>query len=144
MRSLVVLALLMPPLLAAPVAAADVAASEAVAEDPDAFAPLDAAEVDLAAFKWQKRPIVVFADTPEDPLVTRQLALLEARWPELLKRDVVVIVDTDPAAKTAVRQKLRPRGFMMALIGKDGRVALRKPFPWDVRELSRTIDRMGD
>jgi hypothetical protein len=33
---------------------------------------------------------------------------------------------------------------MMALIGKDGRVALRKPFPWDVRELSRTIDRMDD
>jgi hypothetical protein len=144
MRLALIISLLVTPLAPAPLPAAEVEAAEAVAEDPSAFAPLDAAGVDLAEFKWQKRPIVVFADTPEDPHVTRQLALLEARWPELLKRDVVLIVDTDPAARTAVRQKLRPRGFMMALIGKDGRVALRKPFPWDVRELSRTIDRMDD
>jgi len=28
------------------------------------------------------------------------------------------------------------------LIGKDGGVKLRKPFPWSVRELSRSIDKM--
>ena len=55
---------------------------------------------------------------------------------------MVVITDTDPAAKSELRTKLRPRGFMLALIGKDGTVKLRKPFPWDVRELSRTIDKM--
>jgi len=27
-------------------------------------------------------------------------------------------------------------------VGKDGRVALRKPAPWSVRELSRSIDKM--
>jgi len=41
-----------------------------------------------------------------------------------------------------LRSILRPRGFMMALVGKDGRVALRKPAPWSVRELSRSIDKM--
>jgi len=41
-----------------------------------------------------------------------------------------------------LRTKLRPRGFMLVLIGKDGGVKLRKPLPWDVRELSRTIDTM--
>ena len=28
------------------------------------------------------------------------------------------------------------------LIGKDGTVYLRKPFPWSVREISRSIDKM--
>jgi hypothetical protein len=28
------------------------------------------------------------------------------------------------------------------LIGKDGRVAQRKPSPWDVREIERAIDKM--
>ena len=41
-----------------------------------------------------------------------------------------------------LREKLRPRGFMLVLIGKDGGVKLRKPFPYNVRELSRNIDKM--
>jgi len=53
----------------------------------------------------------------------------------------VIIVDTDPAARTETRTKLRPRGFMMTLIGKEGRVNLRKPFPWDVREITHAIDK---
>ena len=31
---------------------------------------------------------------------------------------------------------------MLALIDKDGGVKLRKPFPWDVREITRSIDKM--
>ena len=54
---------------------------------------------------------------------------------------MVVLVDTDPAADSALRQKLRPRGFMLVLVGKDGGVKLRKPSPWTVRELNRTIDK---
>jgi protein-L-isoaspartate O-methyltransferase len=61
---------------------------------------------------------------------------------DLAERDVIIITDTDPSAETELRTRLRPRGYMMALIGKDGRVALRKPSPWSVRELSRSIDKM--
>ena len=58
-------------------------------------------------------------------------------------RDVIIITDTDPAERNRIcARKLRPRGFMLVLIGKDGGVKLRKPFPWDVRELSRQIDKM--
>lgn len=57
-------------------------------------------------------------------------------------RDVVVIVDTDPDAKSELRTKLRPRGFMMVIVGKDGGVKLRKPSPWTVREITRQIDKM--
>jgi hypothetical protein len=31
---------------------------------------------------------------------------------------------------------------MLTLIGKDGGVKLRKPFPWDVREITRSVDKM--
>ena len=113
--------------------------------EPDAIeAPLilDGREADLAEFMWTARPIVVFADSPADPAFQRQIALLEQQADELRTRDVVVLTDTDPDARSALRLKLRPRGFMMALIGKDGGVKLRKPLPWDVREISRVIDKM--
>jgi hypothetical protein len=112
----------------------------------DAEAPqlevLDGADVSLDDFLWTKRPVVVFADSPADPRFVEQLELLTSRPGELIARDVVVIADADPDAESEVRQKLRPRGFMLAIIGKDGQVELRKPFPWDVREITRSIDKM--
>ena len=91
---------------------------------------------------WQARPLVVFADSPDDPNFRRQMQLLTARIGELALRDVIVITDTDSANPSSARTALRPRGFMLALVDKDGRVALRKPSPQDVRELTRSIDKM--
>ena len=102
----------------------------------------DAAEIDLETFKWTARPVIVFAESENDPAFQRQLELLAARTDELVERDVVLITDTNPSERSALRTKLRPRGFMLTLIGKDGGVKLRKPFPWDVRELTRQIDKM--
>ncbi|SMX32676.1 DUF4174 domain-containing protein [Actibacterium lipolyticum] len=136
------------PLLAALLAPLAVSATEAPQDTPlarwqaDMTVVLDAPELDLADFQWLARPVVIFADTPADPRFQQQMELLADRMEELAERDVVVITDTDPAAKSSARQKLRPRGFMLVLIGKDGGVKLRKPFPWDVRELSRSIDKM--
>lgn len=106
------------------------------------FAPIAASTVDLNEFLWKKRPLVVFANSPEDPAFGEQMRMLAARWPELAARDVVVITDTDPAAATAVRTKLRPRGFSLVLIEKDGSTGFRKPLPWDGREITRAIDKM--
>lgn len=102
----------------------------------------DAAEIDLADLRWIARPVIIFADTPADPAFTRQIELLEARSDELSERDVILIADTSLDDRSALRIKLRPRGFQLTLIGKDGGVKLRKPFPWDVRELTRQIDKM--
>ncbi len=102
----------------------------------------DAANVTLDDFIWQKRPVVVFADSPADPNFAEQMQMLTSRSFDLVERDVVVITDTDPDAKTAIRQRLRPRGFSVALIGKDGQIEQRKPSPWSSRELSRSIDKM--
>lgn len=109
---------------------------------PAGFAPIDAAEVSLADFLWLKRPLVVFANTPADPAFRQQMDLLAARWGELAARDVVVITDTDPSTMSNARRELRPRGFMLVVMDKDGTVAQRKPAPWDVREISRAIDKM--
>ena len=103
---------------------------------------LRGSEINLDDFLWVNRPIVVLADSPDDPRFLEQLRLLEERLPDLKERDVVVITDTDPSQQTDLRQALRPRGFMLVLIGKDGGIKLRKPSPWSVREISRVIDKM--
>ncbi len=103
---------------------------------------LDAKDVNLDEYLWVARPLLVFANSPADPLFIQQMQYLSRELDELAQRDVVIITDTDPAAQTDVRTKLRPRSFMMALIGKDGQIKFRKPLPWSVRELTRSIDKM--
>lgn len=122
-----------------PVEFTDATDREPVLED--VLEILDGAETDLNAFLWTRRPVMVFADTPADPRFAEQMDLLAARPGPLLERDVVVITDTDPAARSPARLKLRPRGFALIVIDKDGRVMLRKPTPWDVREITRAIDK---
>ena len=99
-------------------------------------------DTDLSSYRWTHRPIVVFANSPEDVNYTRQIKMLESGLNQLLVRDVVVLTDTNPSEVSPLRELLRPRGFGLLLIGKDGQVKLRKPFPWSVRELSRAIDKM--
>ena len=115
---------------------------EAVFLPSEGLVILDPTALTLEMFKWVARPLVVFADSPNDPRFIQQMEYIEARFADLMDRDVVVIVDTDPAARSAIRTELRPRGFDLVLIGKDGLKYLRKPLPWDVREISRSIDKM--
>ena len=101
----------------------------------------DAGEVTLRDLQWEARPVVVFADTPNDPRFRQQMDLLLADIDRLTERDVILITDTDPDARNSVRQELRPRGYALTVVDKDGRVLQRKPELWSVRELTRSIDR---
>ncbi|MEQ9241478.1 DUF4174 domain-containing protein [Roseovarius indicus] len=103
---------------------------------------LPGSSVKLEDFMWIKRPLVVFADSPADPRYVQQMEYITERLDDLDRRDVVVLTDTDKGADTALRKELRPRGFMLVLIGKDGTIYLRKPLPWSVREISRVIDKL--
>ena len=114
---------------------------EPAAQEPPAVGPIAAADVMLDELMFLRRPVVVFADSPADPTFIRQMQLIERDLPALDQRDVVVIVDTDPAAKSAIRQKLRPRGFSLVLMEKDLKPVIRKPLPWDVREIVAAIDK---
>ncbi|MFC0199292.1 DUF4174 domain-containing protein [Paracoccus rhizosphaerae] len=102
----------------------------------------EAAEVDPQQFLWNARPVVVFADTPEDPAFVEQIEALTTDGRALLDRDVVIVTDSDPAANSLWRQQLRPRGFSLVLLDKDGQVKIRRPTPWDAREVGRAIDRL--
>lgn len=103
---------------------------------------LPATESGPADFLWNARPVVVFADTPDDPAFREQMQVLQGRAEALVERDVVVIFDSDPQANSVWRQQLHPRGFSLVIIDKDGQVKQRRPLPWDVREISRAIDRL--
>lgn len=127
-------------LIALPAAAQEPTVLERWEEDHTQV--FDGAEIVLSDLNWIARPLVVFADTPNDPRFKQQMDLLLAEVDRLAERDVIIIVDTDPSAMSDVRTTLRPRGYMLALVSKDGQVALRKPEPWSVRELSRSIDKM--
>lgn len=102
----------------------------------------DASEINLTDLAFIARPVVVFADSPSDPRFAEQIRLLLAQAQDLAPRHVIIVTDSDPAAASPLRLLLRPHGFALVLIDTDGRVALRKPEPWDVRELTRVIDKM--
>lgn len=134
------LTLVLPIFIGAPLVAQDAAEVEVEPQEPPFIQ--DGLEADLDTLLWVNRPIVVFADSDADPRFVKQIELLNERPEALLDRDVVVLTDTDPDAKSALRTKLRPRGFMMVLIAKDGTVYLRKPLPWNTREITRSIDKL--
>ncbi|MFV0358309.1 DUF4174 domain-containing protein [Tropicimonas sp.] len=96
---------------------------------------------DIDRYLWVSRVLVVFADTPTDPRFVKQMEMIGERPTDLIERGVIVVTDSDPAARSAIRQKLRPRGFALVLVDKDGDVKLRKPSPWHTREIGRSIDK---
>ena len=110
--------------------------------EPTGLLAVDGAEADLPSYLWTARPLVIFADAAADPRFSDQLQLLAEDVEALIERDIIIITDTDPTNKSEVRTRLRPRGFMLALLAKDGSVVFRKPLPWDVREISRAIDKL--
>lgn len=108
----------------------------------EGFGPLPASEVVFADQLYVTRPLVIFADSPNDPNFIRQMDLLTEGYPTLEERDVVVVTDTDPAARSEWRQELRPRGFSLVIVDKDLKPVIRKPSPWTVREIAAAIDKL--
>lgn len=123
-------------------------AAEPVTSSPETTAlaegvgPHAAAEIAFEPQRYHTRPLVVFADSAENPQFVQQMILLNRNLPDLAERRVVVVVDTDPEAQTEWRKILRPRGFSLVLLDTDLKPVWRKPSPWDVREVSRSIDRL--
>ena len=96
----------------------------------------------LENFEWTQRPIVIFAKSDKDPNFISQMEFLSEDLNTLKERDIIVLVDTEPSHSSSLRKRLRPHGFAFILIGKDGQVKLRKPSPWNIREIARVIDKM--
>jgi hypothetical protein len=112
------------------------------ADEAPAFAPVPASEVVEADLLFLRRPVIIFADSPNDPAFVRQMELLARYYDELGVRDVILVTDTDPANPSTLRKKLRPRGFSLVLMDKDWKPSIRKPLPWEGREIINSIDKM--
>lgn len=142
------------PLLVALCLAAAQAPAVAQAPEPDTVAPVTAEPTDptllpdppalpeLADLLWTTRPLIIFADSDQDPRYIQQMRMIEQGMTDLTEREVMVLTDTDPAEASSLRRDLRPRGFGVVLIDIDGKVALRKPTPTQVRDIVSLIDRM--
>ena len=100
-----------------------------------------ATEIALDAQMFVTRPLLVFADSPDDPNFQRQMDLLARDPAALADRDVVVVFDANPEVRSEWRLKFRPRGFSLVLLDKDLQPEIRKPLPWDVREIAAAIDK---
>ena len=111
-------------------------------EVSDELLIIEASEVEVDTFQWTNRVLLIFADSENDPRFVSQMALIAQDTAALTTRDVVVVTDTDPTAKSPLRQKFRSRGFSLVLLAKDGTVTLRKPRPWPMRDISHSIDKL--
>lgn len=110
--------------------------------DADHTTIFDASEVTLADLEYVARPVIIFADSPNDPRVADQLQLLERDRDAFAARDVIVIVDTDRQSGSDARRQLRPRGFNIVLLDKDGRIGQRRNQLTAGADIWRFIDRM--
>mgnify|MGYP000510055132 CR=1 FL=1 len=135
----------MKPLLSLVIAATFTASTALAQEASDTveLTPWEAISTlesdNLKDFLWLFRPIVVFADSAADPRFEQQVALLKEGAEALQERDVVVLFDTDPSARSDLRKTLRPRGFMVTLIGKEGGVSFGFVFARDPAKLKAEL-----
>lgn len=114
----------------------------AMANDGDLFQPLSPESAELNQYKWQKRPLVIFAPFKNDADYLQQMAMLEKNKVQLAERDIVVLSDTAPKDHGKLRAQLNPKGFEVVLVGKDGGMKLRDQKPISAEVLFSTIDQM--
>ena len=112
--------------------------------------------IDLGAYRWQNRVILVFAPTAGDTMYAQQLAAFAAREAELADRDLLIgqfpadeqgVFAGQPVARSGGatlrdRYDLPAGDFGIILIGKDGGVKCRADEPVSTALLFDLIDSM--
>jgi hypothetical protein len=112
--------------------------------------------VDFEPFKWKNRLLLVFAPDSSHPLLQSLQGDISTRKHEVDDRDLVVFeilgVGTskrdgtrlDPHTAASLRKQfdISPKAFSLILVGKDGRVKLRRNDPVKLEEIFRLIDSM--
>lgn len=106
------------------------------------FQILAADSAALEAYRWNKRPVIIFAASQQDAKYIEQVRMLKQQQPALEERDIIVLTDTSPNTKSTLRSQLQPEGFEIVLVGKDGGIKLRETSPISAEVLLSTIDRM--
>ncbi len=96
----------------------------------------------LTPFLDVARPVVVLADTPIDPRLTKQIEVLDAKTRALADYEITVVSVTARDARLRKKLGVPPTGFAVALVGKDGSVKETWREPVDPARIFALIDRM--
>lgn len=109
----------------------------------------------MSAYRWKKRPLVVFAPSAGNPALARQRAIVNASAGGFRSRDMVVVYviggrvsaafgGGPGLSAAALRQRygVNAGQFRVVLVGKDGGSKLRSAQPISARRLFGVIDAM--
>lgn len=121
-----------------------------------ALGPATAAAADLGDYRWERRPLLVFAPTDSDPRLVETLNRVEATRCDFVSREMVLglvvaegsstldgqAIDADQSQRLVNQFAIGENAFSVLLIGKDGGEKLRVDEVPDVRAVYALIDGM--
>jgi hypothetical protein len=121
-----------------------------------ALMPARAAAAELGDYLWQRRPLLVFAPTENDPRLVETMRRIEASRCDFADRDMVLgrvvtdstitldgdVVDAEQAQRLRSAFGVGANGFSVVLIGKDGGEKLRVNDVPDLAAIYAVIDGM--
>ncbi|MBY0287893.1 MAG: DUF4174 domain-containing protein [Mycobacteriaceae bacterium] len=115
-----------------------------------------AAADELGNYRWEHRPLLVFAATDSDPRLVETLNRIEASRCDFVSRDMVLglvvtggnstldgqVINTDEPQRLRDRYAIGENAFSVLLIGKDGGEKLRVDEVPDLQAIYDLIDGM--
>jgi len=115
-----------------------------------------AVAAELSDYRWQHRPLLLFAPMDTDPRLVETLSRIEASRCDFLDRDMVIgvvvtegistlggqVINADESRELADQYSIDANAFSALLIGKDGGEKLRINEVPNLQEIYAVIDGM--
>ncbi|WP_099041546.1 DUF4174 domain-containing protein [Mycobacterium neglectum] len=115
-----------------------------------------AAAAELSDYRWERRPLLLFAPTENDPRLVETLSRIEASRCDFVSRDMVLglvvtdgnstldghVIDADESQALTNQYAIGENAFSVLLIGKDGGEKLRVNEVPDLQTIYSVIDGM--
>lgn len=115
-----------------------------------------AAAAELSAYRWERRPLLLFAPTDNDPRLVETLSRIEASRCDFVSREMVLgvvvtegnstldsqAIDADESQALTNQYAIGESAFSVLLIGKDGGEKLRVNEVPDLQTIYTVIDGM--
>lgn len=121
-----------------------------------AFGPVTVVAADLGDYRWERRPLLLFAPTDTDPRLAETQRRIEASRCDFVGRDMVLgvvvgegdstldgeVIDAGETNRLVERYAIDANAFTVVLIGKDGGEKLRVKEVPDLSAVYALIDGM--
>lgn len=121
-----------------------------------ALASANAVAAELSDYRWEHRPLLLFAPTDSDPRLVETLSRIEASRCDFVDRDMVIglvvtegkstldgqVINADESQRLVKKYAIGENTFSTLLIGKDGGEKLRVNEVPDLQAIYAVIDGM--